>query len=155
MRTLGFRLRQLTIAALLVAATIPAVANTAAADGNCFSAQFLAALPGYGAGTITTHECVTSGSITSGTFTTEGTFDITVAPLGTIATGELTASHHPDSVMAWFEGEIKTPTALEFEGTLQFTPSTGFGATTVTVDGVGTVTVHFQCSPTFVCVPVP
>ena len=150
MRTLGFRLRQLTIAALLVAATIPAVASSAAAAENCFNVSFSGVLPGFGtAATIITQEC---GTIPG---TTEGTFKVMVGAYQ-IAEGELTAVHTLTSVTATFEGEMTATVpgyikGQEFNGSLMYnavTAVTGTGSTTVHFEDLVPVTVPFHCTQT-------
>jgi hypothetical protein len=147
MRTLALRVRQLTIAAMLVAVTIPAMASTAAAAENCFSVQFTGVLPGFGtSATIITQEC---GSIPG---TTEGTFKVIVGGYR-IAEGELTAQHTVTSVTATFEGELTAAVpglikGQEFNGSLTYNAGTGFGWTTVHFEGLPAVTVPFHCTPT-------
>ncbi len=142
LRTLTLRIRQLTLAALLVATTIPALASTAAAE-TCFNVQFSGALPGFGtSATITTQEC---GTIPG---TTAGTFIVTVGGYP-IASGELTANHTATSVTAQFEGEMTI--GQEFNGSLTYNAGPGqpgSGWTTVHFEDVGTVTVTFHCTPT-------
>lgn len=146
MRTLVFRLRQLTIAALLVVATIPAVASSAAAAENCFSVSFLGVLPGFTTATIVTQEC---GSIPG---TTEGTFKVMVGGFQ-IAEGELTAVHTLTSVTATFEGEITATVpgfikGQEFNGSLMYNALTHTGLTTVHFEDLPAVTVPFHCTQT-------
>jgi hypothetical protein len=147
MTAIALRLRQLTLAALLVAATIPAMASTAAAAENCFSVQFTGVLPGFGtSATIITQEC---GSIPG---TTEGTFKVIVGG-SQIAEGELTAQHTPTSVTATSEGELTAAVpglikGQEFNGSLMYNTGTGAGWTTVHFEDLPAVTVPFHCTQT-------
>jgi hypothetical protein len=156
MNGIALRLRQLTLAAFLVAVSLPVVASSAAADTpTCFNAQFLVGLPGgTSIGSIVTHECVTSGTFPGTTFTTAGTFNVMVGST-VIATGELTAAHTSCSVTAAFEGELRT--GQDFSGSLNFnscsTPPSGI--TRVILEDVATITVTFICSTPVggVCTP--
>jgi hypothetical protein len=158
MNAIALRLRQLTLAILLVAATIPVLASGAAAAPSCFSVQFSGVLPGFGtSASITTQEC---GSIPGSTV---GTFIVRVGGYP-IAEGELTAQHTLTSVTATFEGELTAAVpglikGQEFNGSLMFNAGTGgagLGSTTVHFDDIGTVTVNFACTPNAVgysCAP--
>jgi hypothetical protein len=147
MDAIALRLRQLTLAALLVAATIPVLASGAAAAPSCFSVQFSGVLPGFGtSATITTQEC---GSIPGSTV---GTFIVRVGGYP-IAEGELTAQHTSASVSATFEGEMTAPVAglikgQEFSGSLMYNAGTGTGWTTVHFEDLPAVTVPFHCTQT-------
>ena len=152
MRTLVFRLRQLTIAALLVALMVPVAAATARADGGgCAtplqSFTFIAVLPVPGVpagqlGTITTSECLSPTP--TGAVIATGTFKVTVSGQ-VIGAGTLYAVHQGFAVAAVFEGEILS-IDKDFSGSLTFNGSTG--QTIVHFEDVGTVTVTFHCTPT-------
>jgi hypothetical protein len=156
MRTLKLRLRQLTLAALLVALLVPAGAATAKAAGSCATPlqtfTFVGVLPVVGlpglpanqVATITTHECFVGSTAT-------GTFVVTVGT-ETIGTGTLIAFHSGCRVAAFFAGH--TVLNQPFSGVLLF--NCGFGTTVVHFEDVGTVTLSFHCTnigTTYNCLP--
>ena len=162
MRTLMLHLRQLTLAAFLVALLVPVAAATVRADaGSCSpprqSFTFVTPL-----GAITTCESFTT--VAPGISTATGTFVIVGANGQPVATGELFAIHAGTCVLASFEGttsaavvlttSLTLPAGQEFSGSLAFNcdPShPGVGRTVVHFEDVGTVTASFLCSTTFQC----
>jgi hypothetical protein len=164
-RTLALRIRQLTLAGMLVALLVPVAASTAQAAGTCSAPQlsFTFVTP---IGTITTCESFTT--IAPGISTARGTFIIS-AGAQPVATGELFAIHAGSCVLASFEGTTTSPVVLtplltlpagqEFSGSLVFnciTTAPGAGLTIIHFEGIGTVTVGFSCGLTstgYSCAP--
>jgi opacity protein-like surface antigen len=151
LNAIALRLRQLTLAALLVASTIPVLASSAAASTTCFDPQFIVGLPGGTAvATIQAHECVTGGTYPDA-FTSSGPFTVKVGTI-TIGAGTLNASHVGCNVTATFQGQLVT--GQSFTGSLTFL--CGYGSTTVQFENIGTVTVIFVCTGNgpYVCAPI-
>jgi hypothetical protein len=153
MNAIALRLRQLTLAAFLVALLVPVAASTARAEGGtCASPAHFTfvvglppGLPGLPAtGVITTTECFNAP--TAGAVVATGTFVVTAGGV-TIGAGTLIAFHYGCAVLAFFEG-----TALnhEFNGTLTFScvagTTTGSGTTVVHFEDIGTISVSFACT---------